>query len=40
MKKIKLFATSSRIQGKKSSGKEDVSTYKNWRTLGTNSQIN
>ena len=34
MKKIKLFAVSSRIQGRKSSGKEDVvSSYKNWRSV-------
>lgn len=37
MKKIKLFAVSSRIQGKKSSGREDVSSYKHWRTLGSSS---
>ena len=32
MKKIKLFAVSSRIQGKKSSGVEDFSVYKNWKS--------
>lgn len=34
MKKIKLFAVSSRIQGRKSSGAEDSSAYKNWRKPG------
>ena len=34
MKKIKLFAVSSRIQGRKSSGVEDFAGYKNWRQGG------
>lgn len=34
MKKIKLFAVSSRIQGKKSSGSEDSGiSYKHWRAI-------
>ena len=34
MKKIKLFAVSSRIQGKKSSGAEDCNpAYKHWKSL-------
>lgn len=31
MKKIKLFSLASFIKGRKSSGKEDIGGYKNWR---------
>jgi hypothetical protein len=40
MKKIKLFAVSSRIQGRKSSGREDYSTYKNWRSQASTNSTN
>ena len=33
MKLIKLFSLASLIRGRKSSGKEDFSGYKNWKAL-------
>ena len=35
MKKIKIFSVSTLIRGKKSSGSEDTSGYKNWRKVAT-----
>lgn len=35
MKKV-IFAKSSDIRGRKSSGREDLGGYKNWRTLESN----
>lgn len=36
MKKIKFFSFASAIRGRKSSGKEDVSTLHNWRAIDGN----
>ena len=33
MKKIKFFSIAALIRGRKSSGKEDYSSYKNWKAL-------
>ena len=35
MKKIKIFSVSTLIRGRKSSGSEDSSSYKNWKKIAT-----